>query len=126
MTGVIDCETETNSVQPGVGDARLKDLVERARAEGFQLPGDGGLLAKLTRLVVESALEGERDGHLGYGKSDPAGRGSGNFRNGGRRAKTVLTEAGPVELEVPVTEIPPYSRRSWTCGSGGYPAWRTC
>ena len=73
MTGVIDCETETNSVQPGVGDARLKDLVERARAEGFQLPGDGGLLAKLTRLVVESALEGERDGHLGYGKSDPAG-----------------------------------------------------
>src|SRR5690606_10380353 len=40
------------------------------------------------------------DDHLGYGKNDPAGRGSGNSRNG-RRAKTVLTEAGPVELDVP-------------------------
>ncbi|MBS9376053.1 IS256 family transposase [Rhodococcus sp. B50] len=100
MTDVIDREAETNSVQPSVSDARLKELVEQARAEGLQLTGDGGLLAKLTKLVVESALEGEMDDHLGYGKSDPAGRGSGNSRNG-RRAKTVLTEAGPVELDVP-------------------------
>lgn len=49
---------------------------------------------------MESALEGEMDDHLGYGKSDPAGRGSGNSRNG-RRTKNVLTEAGPVEPEVP-------------------------
>jgi len=100
MTGVIDREPETNPVHPGVSDARLKELVEQARAEGLQLTGDGGLLAKLTKLVVESALEGEMDDHLGYSKSDSAGRGSGNSRNG-RRAKTVLTEAGPVELEVP-------------------------
>ena len=100
MTDVIDHETETNSNQPNVSDARLQELVEQARAEGLQLTGEGGLLAKLTKLVVESALEGEMDDHLGYGKSDPAGRGSGNSRNG-RRAKTVLTEAGPVELEVP-------------------------
>ncbi len=100
MTDVIDRETETNSAQPGISDARLKELVEQARAEGLQLTGDGGLLSKLTKLVVESALEGEMDDHLGYGKSDPAGRGSGNSRNG-RRAKNVLTEAGPVELEVP-------------------------
>lgn len=100
MTDVIDFEAETNSVQPGVSDARLKELIEQARTEGLQLTGEGGLLAKLTRLVAESSLEGERDDHLGYGKSDPAGRGSGNSRNG-RRAKTVLTEAGPVELEVP-------------------------
>lgn len=38
--------------------------------------------------------------HLGYDKHDPAGRGSGNSRNG-TRAKTVLTEIGPVEIEVP-------------------------
>jgi putative transposase len=100
MTDVIERETETNSAQPGISDARLKELVEQARAEGLQLTGDGGLLSKLTKLVVESALEGEMDDHLGYGKSDPAGRGSGNSRNG-RRAKNVLTEAGPVELEVP-------------------------
>jgi len=38
--------------------------------------------------------------HLGYDKHDPVGRGSGNPRNG-TRAKTVLTETGPVEIEVP-------------------------
>src|SRR5260370_27017894 len=51
-------------------------------------------------MVVEGAVEGELDGHLGYGKHDPAGRDGGNSRNG-HRAKTVLTEAGPVELSVP-------------------------
>ena len=50
--------------------------------------------------MVESALEGEIPGHLGYDKHDPAGDGSGNSRNG-TRSKTVLTEVGPVEIEVP-------------------------
>ncbi len=40
------------------------------------------------------------DDHLGYGKHDPAGRSGENSRNG-HRAKTVLTEAGPVEISVP-------------------------
>ncbi|NHU48904.1 transposase, partial [Rhodococcus sp. A14] len=100
MTDVIDLEAESNSARVGVSDARLQELVDQARADGLQLTGEGGLLAKLTKLVVESALEGEMDDHLGYGKNDSVGRGSGNSRNG-RRAKTVLTEAGPVELEVP-------------------------
>ena len=51
-------------------------------------------------MVVEGALEGEMDDHLGYSKHDPAGRNSGNSRNG-HRAKTLLTEAGPVEISVP-------------------------
>jgi transposase-like protein len=38
--------------------------------------------------------------HLGYDKHDPAGRNGGNSRNG-TRSKTVLTEIGPVEIEVP-------------------------
>ena len=40
------------------------------------------------------------DDHLGYGKHDPAGRDGGNSRNG-TRPKTLVTEAGPVEIEVP-------------------------
>jgi transposase-like protein len=40
------------------------------------------------------------DEHLGYGKHDVSGRGSGNSRNG-TRTKTVLTEIGPVEIDVP-------------------------
>src|ERR1700753_3389917 len=78
----------------------LRELTERARAGGLQLTGEGGLLGKLTKMVVEGALEGEMDDHLGYGKHAPAGRDSGNSRNG-HRAKTVITEAGPVEISVP-------------------------
>ena len=73
---------------------------ERARAEGLSLTGPGGLLGRLTKVVLESALEGEMDSHLGYRKHDPAGDGSGNSRNG-YRAKTVLTDAGPVQVSVP-------------------------
>ena len=75
-------------------------LSDRARAEGLRLTGEGGLLGRLTKLVVESSLEGEMDDHLGYGKHDPVGRDGGNSRNG-RRPKTLLTEAGPVRIEVP-------------------------
>src|SRR5439155_8097373 len=89
---------------PGAGEAVdervARELAEWARAEGLQMTGEGGLLARLTKRVFEAAFEGEMDDHLGYGKHDPAGRDGGNSRNG-KRAKTVLTEVGPVELEVP-------------------------
>ncbi len=78
----------------------VRQLAERARAEGLRLTGEGGLLSRLTRIVVESALDGEMDDHLGYGKHDPAGRDGGNSRNG-KRSKTLLTEAGQVRVEVP-------------------------
>src|SRR3954451_18297104 len=75
-------------------------LVEQARAEGVDLVGPGGLLTGLTKTVLETALEAEMSEHLGYDKHDPAGRTGGNSRNGSR-AKTVLTEIGPVPIEVP-------------------------
>ena len=75
-------------------------LVDRARSEGLQLTGQGGLLQQLTKRVLESALEGEITDHLGYERHDAVGRGSGNSRNGSR-AKTVLTDVGPVEMKVP-------------------------
>src|SRR5213592_3204261 len=78
----------------------LRELTERARAGGLKLTGEGGLLGRLTKMVVEGALEGELDDHLGYGKHDPAGRDGGNSRNG-HRAKTLLTEVGPVGIAVP-------------------------
>ncbi len=83
-----------------VDEQLVEQLADRARSEGLQLTGEGGLLARLTKRVVESAIEGEMDDHLGYGKHDPAGRDGGNSRNG-TREKTVLTEAGPVPIEVP-------------------------
>jgi putative transposase len=50
--------------------------------------------------VLERALVEEMTGHLGYEKHDPAGRGSGNSRNG-TTPKTLLTDVGAVDLEVP-------------------------
>jgi putative transposase len=50
-----------------------RELTERARAGGLRLTREGGLLGRLTKMVVEGALEGELDDHLGYEKNDPAG-----------------------------------------------------
>jgi transposase-like protein len=77
-----------------------EQLVEQAKADGVELVGPGGLLNGLTRTVLETALEVEMSEHLGYDKHDSSGRNLGNSRNGSR-SKTVLTEAGPVTIEVP-------------------------
>src|SRR3954471_6352264 len=99
-TGSVD-ETKPGPVQAnGLDEQLVGKLVEQARASGLQLSGEGGLLQGVTKLVVESALEGEITDHLGYDKHDPAGKNGANSRNG-TRSKTVLTEVGPVELAVP-------------------------
>ena len=87
-------------VADAVDEELVWQLTQRARAEGLKLTGEGGLLQKLTKLVVESALDGEIDDHLGYAKHDAAGRNGGDSRNG-KRSKTLLTEAGPIEIDVP-------------------------
>jgi putative transposase len=75
-------------------------LVERARSEGVSLTGEGGLLTALMGQVLQTGLEVELADHLGYEAYDPAGRGSGNSRNGSY-PKTVNTEIGPVEVRMP-------------------------
>ena len=90
------------SVDP-VGDARgelAAQLVEEARATGVSVVGPDGLLADITRRVLETGLEVEMSDHLGYDRHAPEGRDGGNSRNGAR-SKTVLTEVGPVEIAVP-------------------------
>jgi putative transposase len=78
----------------------LDSLMNRVRSEGLELVGEGGVLAELTKVILERALDEERTDHLGYERGDPAGRGSGNSRNG-TTPKRVLTDLGPVDLEVP-------------------------
>jgi putative transposase len=94
--------TETISPMPEQIDQQqlAQQLVERARTDGVDLVGPGGLLTGLTKTVLETALDAELSEHLGYDRHDPAGRNGGNSRNG-TRSKTVLTEVGPVEIEVP-------------------------
>jgi len=77
-------------------DALIKD----AKSAGTPLDGVDGLLNQMTKAVLERALQAELTDHLGYDAGDPAGRGTGNSRNG-TSSKTVSTMNGPVELSVP-------------------------
>ena len=86
--------------RPLVDEELADQLLGRAQAGGAELLGPEGLLSQVTRAVLERALAEEMTGHLGYEKHDPAGRGSGNSRNG-TTPKTVLTEVGAVDLAVP-------------------------
>ena len=88
MTDVMAGQGQDGPELSAADEQVLRELTERARTGGLKLTGEGGLLGKLTKMVVEGALEGELDDHLGYGKHDPAGRDGGNSRNG-RRAETV-------------------------------------
>ena len=88
MTDVAEDRDQAGAELSAADEQVLRELTERARTGGLKLTGEGGLLGRLTKMVIEGALEGELDDHLGYGKHDPAGRDGGNSRNG-YRAKTV-------------------------------------
>ena len=89
------------SVATEVDQRQLAEqLLAQAQEQGVELVGPNGLLNQLTKNVLEIALDAEMAEHLGYDKHDPVGRGSGNSRNGAR-AKTVFTEIGAAEIEVP-------------------------
>jgi transposase-like protein len=94
----------TETLEPVANEVDQRELAEQllaqAKAQGVELLGPNGLLNQLTKNVLETALEAEMTEHLGYDKHDSAGRDGGNSRNG-TRAKTVFTEIGPVEIEVP-------------------------
>lgn len=81
-------------------EAVLDRLMEQVDAEGLQLLGPDGVLTELTSRLLSKAMAAELTQHLGYEHGDVAGWGSGNSRNG-TSAKTVLTDAGPVPVEVP-------------------------
>lgn len=85
---------------PLVSEEVLDGLMSRVEAEGADLLGPDGLLGQVTKAVLERALDEELTDHLGYEKGDPAGRGSGNSRNG-TTAKRLQTEIGTLDLDIP-------------------------
>lgn len=74
-----------------------------------------GRRQQLTKRLLESALRGEITGHLGCDKHDPAGKNSGNSRNG-TRAKALLTDVGPVGA------VCPGMRSTWSRSAPNAPA----
>jgi hypothetical protein len=86
-------------------DSLITELVE----SGTPIDGADGLLNELTKAVLERSLQAELTHHLGYELGDPAGRGSGNSRNGST-SKTVNTVNGPSRPRRPVTATAHLSR----------------
>jgi len=85
----------TREIKPELLDELLSGV-----SSPDDLMGDAGLFRQLKKALMERALGGELTHHLGYEKHDPAGRGSGNSRNG-HSSKTVLTEDGELDLSIP-------------------------
>jgi putative transposase len=108
MSGVENAEDSMpESGLDGLDEQLVAELMSRVKVGGLALTGEGGVLAQLTKRLLESALEGEITDHLGYDKHDPAGRGTGKSRNG-TRAKIVLTDVGPVQIDVPRDRDPSF------------------
>jgi putative transposase len=100
-TELVSRKSARRDGDPPLVDEQLADeLLDRAQAQGAELLGPDGLLSQVTKAVLERALGEELSQHLGYDKHDPAGRGSGNSRNGST-PKRLLTEIGGIDLEVP-------------------------
>ena len=80
-------------------DELLDDLMKNYK-KPEDLIGENGLLKQLTKALVERAMKAEMTDHLGYDKHDPAGKKSGNSRNGSSK-KTIKGEFGNLEIAVP-------------------------
>ena len=80
-------------------DAVIDELLAGARSEE-EIVGPGGLLAGLTKRLVERAMEVELTDHLGYEPHCEPPGGAGNIRNGST-PKTLQTEHGPVRIDTP-------------------------
>ncbi len=85
----------TDSIKPELLDQLLANYQKPE-----DLTGENGLFKQLKKALLERALSAELTHRLGYEKGDPAGRGSGNSRNGAS-SKTLLTEDGEIAIEVP-------------------------
>ena len=82
-----------------ISDEVIDELLAGASTEE-EIVGPGGLLAELTKRLVERAMAAELTEHLGYEPhAEPPG-GAGNTRNGGT-PKTLVTDHGPVRIGTP-------------------------
>jgi len=88
-----------DEVRDRLADEVIDELLAGARTEE-EIVGPGGVLAQLTKRLVERAMSAELTEHLGYEPHQEPPGGTGNTRNGST-AKTLATEHGPVRIETP-------------------------
>ena len=86
----------------------IRDEVIDELLQGYRRPedllGEEGLFKQLKKRLLERALGAELTEHLGYERGDPAGRGTGNSRNG-YSSKTVVGDDGAIEIAADSDEV---------------------
>jgi putative transposase len=82
-----------------LGDELIDQLLVGATTQE-EIVGPGGVLAQLTKRLVERAMDAELTDHLGYERGGAPPGGAGNARNGST-PKTLRTDHGPVRVETP-------------------------
>ena len=82
-----------------ISDEVIDELLAGASTEE-EIAGPGGLLAQLTKRLVERAMEVELTDHVGYEPHCEPPGGAANQRNG-TTPKTLITEHGKVPLDAP-------------------------
>jgi len=81
---------------PTLPEGLLDELVK-----GPMTPAEAqDLMLAFNKAIIERAMGAEMNLHLGYHPGEPKPTGQGNERNGAS-GKTVLTEQGPIRLELP-------------------------
>src|SRR5438132_9598668 len=105
-----------DEVRDRLADEVIDELLAGARTEE-EIVGPGGVLAQLTKRLVERAMSAELTEHLGYEPHQEPPGGIGNTRNGST-PKTLATEHGPVDVRTPGIATAASSRRSCGRGSG--------
>ena len=88
------------AVEALVASGGLDGLFEQINSGQVALTGSDGLLPALLKETLERGLQAELTDHLGYDKGERAPAARGNARNGSS-VKTMDSEVGPFEIEVP-------------------------
>jgi Transposase, Mutator family len=88
----------------------IDELLAGASTEE-EIAGPGGLLAELTKRLVERAMEVELTDHVGYERHQEPPGGAANQRNG-RTPKTLICGHGPVGIDAPRDREAALRRRS--------------
>ena len=82
-----------------ISNEMIDELLAGASTED-EIAGPGGLLAELTKRLVERAMEVELTDHVGYEPHQEPPGGAGNTRNGAT-PKTLICEHGKVQIDGP-------------------------
>lgn len=88
------------AVEALVASGGLDGLFEQINSGQVAVTGSDGLLPALLKETLERGLQAELTDHLGYDKGERAPAARGNARNGSS-VKTMDSEVGPFEIEVP-------------------------